>query len=183
MEGEHHKITALIYSNHSSRLFPHFLNAALPPFYLCGRQATMNAPKRQITWTEHVMSHVLTIRVDDKTTARFWFSHYINPHKSVFTSNSCNNFEIPHGVLLCTVRQREMQDGMSAWVFANSHLSAKSQICLLSRSTCLFIRQIIIFIIWCSGLFRAYSLYLKITFDLCRLMLLRRRQCKYYNKS
>lgn len=55
------------------------------------------------------------IRADNKTTARFWFSRYLNPHESVFTSNSCSNFFSNPPVVCCSALSgREMQDGMSA---------------------------------------------------------------------
>lgn len=108
VDGESEGVPALSRSTVPSGLFPRVLNATLPPFYLFGRQATVNPPKRQITSAEHLIS---ANRVDNRTTARFGLSLRLNPHKSVSTSKSGSHFQISLDVfaLHCQTERCKME--------------------------------------------------------------------------
>lgn len=119
------------------------LNAALSLFYLCERQATMNSPRR----LQEVLSVACFIRVDSKTTSRFGFCHNQNAQTPVFTSNSCNHFQIPFPVFfLCTVRHITAGWNERMSVCQHSQIS-KAAFCLHQRSQWSPIRGGIMFIV------------------------------------
>lgn len=71
----------------SSGLFPTFLECSIAPIFLCGRQATANAPKVRLRLLNGLLV-TYSFRTENKTAARFGFSLKLHPQKSVFTSNS-----------------------------------------------------------------------------------------------
>lgn len=131
---------AKCYEPFHQHLLPRALNAALPHLCLYGRQATVNAPKRQIMSLEGVISHILyQIR-------QIYSKLLLQPlSKSTQVCAHFNFLQSFSNPVWCFC------SALSGWKMECVPTLTSQQSCLLFGSTYLFIRESLVFIIGCHG--------------------------------